>query len=182
MLAATADERQLSLRAVAREVGVAAPSVYLHFASKFDLIRAVSVERFADLDRMITAAQADVPADDPVGRVHALCHAYCRFAEDQPMTYRVLLSSVPARMTTDAVDEGPGGDLFARLVADLEACPSRHDGVPRDPVRAAVTLWTSLHGIVSLRLAVPGFPWPPRDQQVEDALAAVVHRSTDDAR
>src|SRR5215468_2127248 len=67
LLAAPVVEEPLSLRAVAREVGVVPQSVYLHFADRTQLVRAVIERRFGELTR---ATQA---AEDSVGAAPAAC-------------------------------------------------------------------------------------------------------------
>src|SRR3954466_14048308 len=56
MLARTGDVEGLSLRAVAREVGIATPSIYLHFPDKSALIHAVLDARFEQLGAAVRAA------------------------------------------------------------------------------------------------------------------------------
>jgi hypothetical protein len=51
LLAAPVVEEPLSLRAVACEVGVVPPSVYLHFSDKTQLVQAVIERRFDELGR-----------------------------------------------------------------------------------------------------------------------------------
>src|SRR5215469_18533094 len=67
----------LSLRAVAREVGVAATSVYLHFDDVESLVRAVASRRYTDLIRAQDSATEDVA--DPCDRLRAACLMYCEF-------------------------------------------------------------------------------------------------------
>src|SRR5262245_2468845 len=88
ILARTGDVEGLSLRAVAREVGIATPSIYLHFPDKRTLIRAVLEERFAELTAAVRGAVAATP--DPSRRLHAGCLAFCRFGIEHPNTYRLL--------------------------------------------------------------------------------------------
>src|SRR5581483_4642145 len=65
----------LTLRAVAREVGVAATSVYLHFDDIASLVLAVSARRFGELVQLQDeAAGSGKTARE---RVHAGCLAYC---------------------------------------------------------------------------------------------------------
>src|SRR5688500_19624517 len=66
LLAADGDVDALSLRGVAREAGVAAPSVYLHFASKEALLRAVVGAHFAALQQAIEAGVSS--GHDPASR------------------------------------------------------------------------------------------------------------------
>src|SRR5215213_7639388 len=58
LLAAGATPESLSLRAVAREAGVAAPSVYLQFESKEALVDAVVAKRFQQLADLVTSTIA----------------------------------------------------------------------------------------------------------------------------
>lgn len=52
---------------------------------------------------------------------------------------------------------------------------------PGDPVRVAIGVWTALHGIVSLRAALPDFPWPPLAGQIDDVLAGLAGLRSDAA-
>ena len=82
MLAAPVVEEPLSLRAVAREVGVVPQSVYLHFSDKTQLVRAVIERRFDELSRDMEAAESGI--SDPIAKLRAGCLAYCRFGLDAP--------------------------------------------------------------------------------------------------
>src|SRR5260370_16637253 len=55
----------LTLRGVAREVGVAATSVYLHFADIDTLILAVAERRFGELVRLQDQARDDARDENP---------------------------------------------------------------------------------------------------------------------
>src|SRR5918996_884947 len=91
LMAADDDVGSLSLRGVAREAGVAAPSVYLHFASKEALLRAVVSAHFAALQLAIETGVAS--AHDPTSRLLAGCLAYCRYAAEHPGSYQLLFNT-----------------------------------------------------------------------------------------
>jgi AcrR family transcriptional regulator len=195
ILARTGDVEALSLRAVAREVGIAAPSIYLHFPDKGALVQAVLVARFAELEEAVRAAV--VGASGPAEHLRAGCLAYCRFATENPNAYRVLFGRTPARTVADpppeplasGTDAAPrdatpptpdsttgraGSAAFGFLVDGVGACIRAGIAPPGDPFRVAVNVWTALHGIVSLRGVAPQFPWHPLDQQIDDILAGLV--------
>jgi AcrR family transcriptional regulator len=130
ILARTGDEEGLSLRAVAREAGVAGPSVYLHFAGKDDLIRAVMRRHFDELRRAIEAAAAAAPG--PAERLRAGCLAYCRFAVEQPGAYRVLFGNRTSGLA-EPPDQGIGLDAFGTLVDGVRACMAAGAAPPGDP-------------------------------------------------
>jgi len=71
------DEEKGTVRAVAAEVGVSPPAVYLHFPDKDTLIFAVCQQLFAALDQAVESAAAGL--DDPFDRMRARGLAYARF-------------------------------------------------------------------------------------------------------
>lgn len=172
ILAETGDGEGLSLRGVAKEAGVAAPSIYLHFTDKRDLVRAVMLARFAELSRAIEDAGG--AAADPPGRLRAGCLAYCRFALDQPGAYRVLFGNRTVLLLEAAGDEPTGLDTFALLIDAIQSCIDEGSAPPGDAARIATNMWSAMHGAVTLRRSSPPFPWPPLEQQIDDLLTGLV--------
>jgi AcrR family transcriptional regulator len=160
-------EEPLSLRAVAREAGVVPQSVYLHFADKEALVRAVVERCFAELLRAAEAAAES--HGDAADRLRAWCLAYCQFGLAQPGQYALLFETRATGQMGLTFSESPGAAVYARLVALVEACIG--DG---DAFDAASTVWTAQHGIVTLRRTKPGFPWPPLERQVDRVLNGLV--------
>ena len=170
LLAADVDVDALSLRGVAREAGVAAPSVYLHFASKEGLLRAVVNAHFTALQGAIEAALAS--AHDPASRLLAGCLAYCRYAVEHPGSYQLLFNT-PHPDIRDPYFSGTSGAAAFQILADsVAACIAAGVARPGDPFRIATDIWSALHGTVSLRRATTGFPWPPLEDQVRGILGA----------
>lgn len=145
----------ISLRAVAREAGVSAPAVYGHFADLGALLDAVLEEGFAELAAAVTAA-VDREAD-PVARLVAGCRAYVRAGLAAPGRYRAMFG---ARQVAG------GAQAFALLVDGVGACAAAGRSASRDPQADANLLWTALHGVVTLRVAAPDFPWPDLGTQL----------------
>ena len=173
-------EESLSLRAVAREAGVAAPSVYLHFADKSELMDAVLAERFGEFGRALGAAVA--ARSGPADRLRGLAEAYCAFAAEHPGHYRVMFTAVPSGADgADGADRSdgsdgadgpvlPGAQIVDRVADLVRACP----GGDADPRRTAILLWCGLHGIVALRESKPSFAWPAQDALVVALLGALL--------
>jgi AcrR family transcriptional regulator len=168
LLARSGHEDALTLRAVAREAGIAAPSIYGHFADREQILDAVVAEVFGELEDAVRAAADAEP--DPARRLEVVCRAYLAFAEAQPAGYRVLFG----RSRNPARDEAPrampdlaGAGAFGVLAdAVAAACtsgpapaPSAAAPTPAVPPEATA-LWVALHGYATLRSSVPVFPWP----------------------
>ena len=183
LLAAGTDVDTVSLRGVAREAGVAAPSVYLHFASKDALLHAVIEEHFVALRRAIE--QGSQTGNDAASRFLAGCLAYCRYAADHPSSYRILFQTPRRDLKSSGFAGSEGAAAFQTLVDGVAACIAAGMARPGDPFRIATDIWSALHGIVALRWATTGFPWPPLEDQVRGILEAFTgvvfqHRSTEE--
>ena len=169
LLAAGATPQSLSLRAVAREAGVAAPSVYLQFESKDALVDAVIAERFQQLAQHITASIADEP--DPVTRLFKGCESYLLFAQENPSAYRMMFEvSIPVLDLEDLT----GRDVFQLLVDAVYACLPPQHATPERAFETATDIWATMHGMVSLRRNLPAFPWPDMRAQLARALARLL--------
>jgi AcrR family transcriptional regulator len=170
-----ATHETLSLRAVAREVGIATTSVYLHFADRTELLIAVYIERFAHLARFLDAAVHE--AGDPAAQLRACCLAYQRFALEHPNSYRVLFDVPGTRQEWPpglSRDQLPGVELFDTLRRCLERCVDAGLAPPADAFLATTCLVAALHGLVSLRINRPSFRWPPIETLVDHLLATQV--------
>lgn len=165
----TPDGEQLSLRSIARRVGIAATSVYLHFPDVDHLLAAVMQRGFEDLTVATTRAAQN--ASGPLDELSRRCRAYCHFALDHPQLYQVMFQNdLPAALTDDPAAT-PGRRSFGNLVAAVERCLQTGAAPPYDdPFRLASLIWTAEHGIVLARIARPTFPWAPLDALVDEMI------------
>src|SRR5438105_15527402 len=76
----------LSLRAIAREVGMVSSAVYRYFPSRDDLLTALIVEAYDELGDRVEAAEA-VAGDDLAARFRAVCRAIHDWARANPHEY-----------------------------------------------------------------------------------------------
>jgi len=79
----------LSLRALARDIGVSHAAPSRHFRDKADLLRALATEGNERLVAYVLAA-ADASGTDPLVRYNALGQAYVRFSIEFPAYYRAI--------------------------------------------------------------------------------------------
>jgi AcrR family transcriptional regulator len=164
LLRETGDEASVSLRAVADRVGVTVPSIYLHFADKQALMDAVCFEVFEQLHVVMKEASADAP--DPFEGLRRQGVAYVRFALANPEHYRIVMSRTPEGL--DPAEEVVSG-AFGYLLESVSACVGL-GLLEGDPVELGLRLWASAHGIASLLVSKPMFPWPGADEVVDRAI------------
>jgi AcrR family transcriptional regulator len=178
----TGSAEAVTLRAVARRVGIAAQSIYGHFAGPEQIVRAVIAQAFEEFLCHLQAARAGV--DEPRARLLASCQGYLTFGVEHPDLYALLFARNPAPQGArgeQAPDlrlheiggEGTGrlvGDeSFELLVHDVAAATAAGASQSTDPFVTATAIWVALHGLVMLRADAPQFPWPDRTQ-LENAL------------
>jgi AcrR family transcriptional regulator len=170
LLVETADESAVSIRAIADRVGVTPPSIYRHFADKDALLQAVCREVFLRLDDTLEKAASD--AADPLDELMRKGHAYVDFGLAHPESYRILFmiphphkEAMPG--TVDAT-ELPGSTAFLHLQETMHRVLELGgpDGPKPDEYAMTCSVWTAVHGITSLRISIPNFPWPPIDEQL----------------
>jgi AcrR family transcriptional regulator len=174
LVADQGDARGLSLRAVAAGAGVAATSVYLHFADLDELKVALAQRYFTEFAAARDAAAATVT--DPAEALVVRCRSYVRYALDNPGRYRVMFDrDLPPLNSAAGTQPRPSRSALDALTETIAAC--QHAGVaPADssPADLAALLWSGLHGQASLRIDRPRFPWPPMDDAVREIVTRLV--------
>ncbi|MDI5981031.1 TetR/AcrR family transcriptional regulator [Amycolatopsis magusensis] len=176
LLDETGDESAITLRSVARQVGIAAPSIYRHFPDQPAIMLAVVQNAFADLDARLRAAVND--ADGPRERLFALCHSYLEFAETHPGRYRTMFGGlwIPDLNESSLTEEDMYtlGEATMRLLADsLGDCVTAGCATSTDLAADAVALWLGLHGLAHQRAVAPSFQWP--EDIAERVITALAH-------
>jgi AcrR family transcriptional regulator len=171
-------ESAVTLRGLARRIGIAPQSIYLHFAGPDEIVQAVTVETFAQLGRFIAAAKEgiEVPRDQLI----AGCRAYMAFGIANPHLYGLLfnrnrlLRGEEPRPAGDApdtrtADAGP----FAALMDGVRQCIADGSSGATDVLSTATQLWAAMHGFVMLRGNGYQFPWPDLTQTEIDLITSI---------
>ena len=136
----------------------------------------VCEEQFRKLDERVAAARAGV--EDPVEAIRRCGRAYVEFGLSNPEGYRILFmgrgDQVPHSVDpSEQKPEKPAA--FAHVVEvvrqGIEAGRFRQGS----PETIALGLWAAAHGLTSLLIALPGFPWPPeRDALIDQVIAQAI--------
>jgi AcrR family transcriptional regulator len=88
-----ADGANLSLRAVARELGMVSSALYRYFASRDDLLTALIVDAYEAVGTVAERAEATVDRADLLGRWLAVCQAVRGWALEHPHEYALIYGS-----------------------------------------------------------------------------------------
>lgn len=141
-------EGEVSLRRIAREAGIAAPSVYAHFEDRDEVIEAVAEASWAQVcDEIATrATSATVPRD----RLLLGCQVYVSFAQRHPLRYALMTQTAhtppAARQALEVVTRG----LLACRADAGQAPPAEGAESDANSARVAAVLSVALHGVAML--------------------------------
>lgn len=170
LLIETGSEEAVSIRAVAGRVGVTAPAIYRHFRDKQTLLFEVSSLQFTRLREHLDAVMATEA--DATARLEACGRAYVQFGLAHPEAYRIMFMGRSDWTPEVYLDEVHASDGPFMALVDVVTIVAGELGTDRDPLAIATVLWTAMHGITSLLISKPNFPWPPVDHLVTEVCAA----------
>ncbi|WP_329178946.1 TetR/AcrR family transcriptional regulator [Streptomyces sp. NBC_01477] len=168
MLDVLADDQALSLRAVAREVGIAATSVYLHFADRDALVLATLERCHSDLMRAIEGAETS--AGCPAEALRARTLLLGNWAQQHTGLYKVLYEST----INQRVEMRFKQDFKDSCVSAVQRCVDAGLAPRGDATAMALDLMAAVHGSVSMRINRCDTPWPPFAEQLDRFLTGLV--------
>lgn len=177
MLEATGNEASITLRSVARHIGVAAPSVARHFADRAEIIDAVVAAELTQVRDVMVAAN-DAHRGDPPAQLLALTRSFYGYGRAYPNRYRVVFERryLPLWDDEQRVMEATAPlitETFTLVVTAIEQCVAVGASTSSDPFADAVGLWCAVHGLIALPPTIPSFPWPEPDDLLSAFLARI---------
>ena len=140
---------KLSLREVARRLGVSHQAPYRHFASRDHVLAEIVRRAFADFAQALRSPpQTDNPAADTL----AMGMAYVAFASAEPLKYRLIFGgTLPDPGAHPEMMLGAREAFNVLRAALIRLFEARGQQPESDLIdREALFAWSSLHGVVSL--------------------------------
>jgi AcrR family transcriptional regulator len=134
---AEAGPGELSLRAVARDVGMVSSAVYRYYPSRNDLLTALLIAAYDELGEAAEAADDAVDdRDDHLGRWTAVCVATRAWSLTHPYDYALLYGSPVPGYAAPQDTVGPATRVIVRLVTIIVAA---HQAGATSPVAPSIT-------------------------------------------
>jgi AcrR family transcriptional regulator len=169
MLEELADDEALSLRAVAREVSIAATSVYLYFPDRDALVLAAMQRCHEELVRSGDEAE-QAHEGDPAAQLRNRTLAQAEWAQAHPGLYKVLHESKVHRRLGMPFKEV----LLGRTRAAVQRCMDAGVAPPDDVATVTIDFRTAVNGMLSQRINEPDLDWPPAREQIDRFLTKLV--------
>lgn len=153
-----------TMRALATGAGVAPGAAYRHFDSQEDLFLDVILHLFTAMENALKIASAKVKS--PADKAAAMAHAYVEWGIANAGAYQLILETTDEEAVLES-----GQRAGLHLIDELSALLSETGEPTPESTNNAIQLWTSLHGVVSLRNHKTGMPWTNTvKEQVDDLL------------
>ena len=164
----------LSVSAIGKQLGVSGPALYRYFASRDELLTELVIDAYHDLADALTDATRHTPSTQPRARLKDIARAYRSWALAQPHRYRLLFGpplpgyDAHAQRLVEAAQAS-----MKVLLSVLRELGDRTANPPTEPLASqllalartfgpgvdaaialrAITIWSRLHGFVSLEIA-----------------------------
>jgi AcrR family transcriptional regulator len=151
----------VTMREIAKRIGYSATSIYLHFADKEAVLRAVCDTDFLAL---ATSLKNIMQIADPVKRMQALGQGYAAFALTHPNHYRLMFMAahVAHDPTKSSLQQNSAEqDAYFQLrtvVSDVHAAGYFRAEL-QDVDLIAQTIWAGVHGVCSLQISMACDKW-----------------------
>jgi AcrR family transcriptional regulator len=160
-----------SMRKLAQEIEYSPGSVYLHFKSKEDLFRCLVEESFERLQQTLIALQNGQQRSDPAEELKRGMWAYVEFGLRNPNDYRFAFMLQPP-LQKRPYKVHPAFNTLRNMV---RRCVEAERFSTADVETTAQALWATVHGITSLLIQRPAFPWVAKKK----VIARVINSAMD---
>ena len=139
---------KVTIRGIAKEVGMSAMSLYTYFENKADIIAYLQSQAVNELAVDLAAAKAG--SKSPEKLVAALGDAYIAFAEEKADEFRLAFRAEDGRIPDTALESL---EIALQPLRDAVAASVKEARSPDEIERIVTGIWSGWHGYAMLRQA-----------------------------
>lgn len=159
----------VSMRKIAEKIEYSPTTIYLYFKDKNDLFGNLMEQYFIKLQEALKHVYNE--QDDPVTLMKKGMRAYIECGLENPNYYKLGFMSTPEIRSEAYLVAGVSGtEIFLNQRAIVEKCIQQGLFRPIDPALAAQVIWTMNHGITSLLISNPNFPWVDKELLIQESI------------
>ena len=165
-----------SMRELAKQVGCVPGTLYLYFKDKKDLVATLVEDSFEHLMGELERPRPDL---NPLEFLNEMMRAYIEFGLNNPNHYHFAFMLRRTR-SLEKIRPRPHRS-YALLLDTVKACVDQQLIRQVDDELATQGIWTGIHGVTSLMITIPNFPWGDRAALIDhvvDTLIAGLHPSS----
>jgi len=163
----------VSMRKIAEKIEYSPTTIYLYFKDKHDLFLHLLEEYFSKLLQALNSVYNE--HDDLITSMKKGMRVYIESGLKNPNHYRLAFLSTPEIKTEKYLVDGLiGTEIFLGLRKSVEECIRQGLFRQMDVDLATQVLWTMNHGITSLLITNPNFPWVDKERLIEQAIESAI--------
>jgi AcrR family transcriptional regulator len=166
---------RFSMRRIAERIEYTPTTIYLYFKDKADLLFHLCEEVYGEVLEILESAEKR--GCDPLERLRAGMRAYIDFGLAKPERYRIaFMSNITSNVDpTSFLKKGSKAytacEILHRMVGETMEGKAIAE---EDKKAAAQALWASGHGVVTLLIDYPDFPWVDRERLIETGIELMI--------
>ncbi len=166
--------RNVSMRKIAEKIEYSPTTIYLYFRDKADLLRSLTEETFSKLAQSFDRITQD--NGDALERLQKGLRAYIEFGLKNPNDYRVafLLEHEPLVADGQLDQTSMAHRAYSFLRGTVRDCVEQRRFRQVDIETASQALWAAGHGLASLLIVHPEFPWADQDALIDCLIETAV--------
>ncbi len=154
-----------AMRKLADAAGYSVGAIYLHFETKKALFDALVEDAFAKLQEILNEAHDH---QDSVQSLRNKLRAYIDFGLRFPNHYHLAFVRRPTPQKAN--QKTRPHSAFQTLRDAVHRCIDQEQFRSDDGERTSQILWANIHGITSLLIALPGFPWVDQADLIDHVI------------
>src|ERR1035441_4061759 len=162
----------VSIRKIADKIEYAPGTIYLYFRDKAEILDSICEETFAKLLRKLEAVEHDTAA--PLDKLRRGLRTYIQFGLENPNHYVLTFNQAKAHIKSEPVLETSGMKAFSCLRREVQECVDAGELVSNDADELAQTLWAGAHGLTSVLITCPGFPFVEENRLIDRMIQTLV--------
>ena len=154
---------KITLRELAKLLGVSRSAIYRHFDSKEHLFETIILQGFEELKEQIQSVyDQELPITEKIAKT---VEVYVAFAMASPARYRLMFGDklMQLREKSCDMDQDRLDSSFGLLVSMMQEAQEEGVFAKGDPTEQAVAVWALIHGEASL--LIDGHPMVVQQRQ-----------------
>ncbi len=165
--------QNVSMRRIAGQIEYSPATIYHHFQDKGELFFFLLESYHGRLLERIQGIYRR--GGNAVALLKKGMRAYIEFGLANPSYYTLAFLSTPEIKAESYMTRGTKGTAaFQTLQVSVGECIRRGLFPRMDPDLAAQVIWSAIHGVTSLLITNPNFPWVDRDTLIDTVIDGAV--------
>lgn len=167
--------RNVSMRKIARKIDYSPTTIYRLFKNKDEIMDQLIADGYFGVYQRYQEIAAG-EADDPLETLKKVIRSYIDFALANPRHYELWFATSQVEVADGQLHMRHGAvryKVYGVWLELIEECRRRELIVDRHTLLLFQLIWGAVHGLISLRLHHPAFPWVPLEEHVGELIEMI---------